>query len=69
MFGNVTIIKTGYYSDRLNFICKNLKRIRRIKKIQYLDYRKIEKIDKNSDWVFYCPTETSIGLHIPIKEI
>lgn len=69
LYGNVTIIKTGYYSDRLNFICKNLKKIRRIKKIQYLDYRKIEKIDKNSDWVFYCPTETSIGLHIPIKEI
>ena len=72
LYGNVTIIKTGYYSDRLNFICKNLKKMKRINNIQYLDYHKINKINKinkNSDWIFYCPTETSIGLHIPINEI
>ena len=67
--GNVTIIKTGYYSDRLNFICKQLKKIKRIKNLDVVSWKNLNEIKKNTDWIFYCPTETSIGLYLPIKDI
>ena len=69
LYGNVTIVNTGYYSDRLNFICNQLKKIQRIKSVNYIDLTKLKISKKKIDWIFYCPTETSIGLHIPIKEI
>ncbi len=67
--GNVTIINTGYYSDRLNFICKQLKKKKRIKSLEYIHWKNIKNIKKKTNWIFYCPTETSIGLHIPIREV
>lgn len=67
--GNITIIKTGYYSDRLIFICKQLKKIGRIKKLETVNWKNLDLINKRTNWILYCPTETSLGLHIPIKEI
>ncbi len=69
--GNVLVINTGYYAERIIKICENLKSIKRIRKLKkinwknYNDYKSKIKID----WVIACPTETSIGLHLPIKEI
>ncbi len=67
--GNVTIINTGYYSDRLNFICKQLKKKKKIKSLEYIHWKNIKNIKKKTNWIFFCPTETSIGLHIPIREV
>lgn len=69
--GNILIINTGYYSDRVNNMCKNLKKKKRINQIFNLDWKKIDnfKSSKKINWVIACPTETSIGLHVPIKKI
>ena len=69
LYGNVTVINTGYYSDRLNFICKQLKKKKKIKSLEYIHWKNIKNIKKKTNWIFYCPTETSIGLHITIKEV
>ena len=68
--GNILIINTGYYSQRLIGICKNLK-VLKINKIIHIPWQNINnyRTKIKIDWVLACPTETSIGLHIPIKEI
>lgn len=69
--GNVLIVNTGYYSDRIKNICNNLKKIKRINQTFLVDWKKIDnyKLDKKINWIIACPTETSIGLHVPIKNI
>ncbi len=69
--GNVLIIDTGYYSQRLISICKNLKELKRINNVISIGWKNFSgyKPKTKIDWVIACPTETSIGLHIPIKQI
>ncbi len=69
--GNVLIVNTGYYSDRVKNICINLKKIKRIEQIFLVDWKKLDnyKLNKKINWIIACPTETSIGLHVPIKKI
>ena len=69
--GNVLIINTGYYSERLISICKNLRALKKINKIIHIPWQSFNtyKTKIKIDWVLACPTETSIGLHVPIKEI
>jgi len=69
--GNVLVINTGYYANRIITICKNLRSIKRIKKLIKIDWKNFNtyKSKTKIDWVIACPTETSIGLHIPIKQI
>ena len=72
LYGNILIVSTGYYSDRLISISKKIKKSLnpKIKKINEVSYKDINKKFKGRyDWVIACPTETSIGLLLPIKEI
>ncbi len=72
LYGNIMVISTGYYSDRLLTISKKIKKSLnpKIKKINEVSYKDINKKFKGRyDWVIACPTETSIGLLLPIKEI
>ncbi len=70
LYGNVLILDSGYYSDRLLNICKNTKKYdKKIKKIQYINWNKLEHISGKFDWIFFCYTETSKGLKLPIKKI
>ena len=70
VYGNILIIKTGVYSDRLNYMCKVAKKnYKYIKKIDYVDSKFYEKIEKKYDWVLACPVETSIGFKIPIIDL
>ena len=68
--GNILIIDTGYYSDRLNFILKNLKdNFKKLKKIDKISWKDFQSFKKKYDWICASPVETSIGLKIPIKEL
>ena len=71
LYGNVIVLNTGYYSDRVKGICENLKKKKRIKDLYLLDWKKISnyKNNKKINWIVGCPTETSIGLHVPIKHL
>ncbi len=70
LYGNILIINTGVYSDRLKYMSETCKRkYKFIKKIDYVSYKIIDKIEKKYDWVIACPVETSIGYKIPIAKL
>jgi aspartate aminotransferase-like enzyme len=70
IYGNVLIVNTGYYSDRLNFILKNLKvNFKKIKKIDQISWKKIKTVKKKYDWICASPVETSIGLKVPMNDL
>ena len=70
LFGNILIINTGVYSDRLKYMSETSKRkYKYIKKIDYISYKNIDQIVKKYDWVVACPVETSIGYKIPIIKL
>ena len=70
LFGNILIINTGVYSDRLKYMSETSKRkYKYIKKIDYISYKNIDQIAKKYDWVVACPVETSIGYKIPIIKL
>ena len=70
LFGNILIINTGVYSDRLKYMSETSKRkYKFIKKIDYVSYKNIDQVVKKYDWVMACPVETSIGYKISIKKL
>ena len=70
LYGNILIIKTGVYSDRLKYMSDTSKRkYKNIKKINYISFKEINGIHKKYDWIIACPVETSIGYKIPILEL
>ena len=70
IYGKILIVNTGYYSDRLKFILKNLKyNFKKIKKIDTISWKDIGNLKKNYNWICASPVETSIGLKVPIKEL
>jgi aspartate aminotransferase-like enzyme len=70
LFGNVLIIDTGYYSDRLSLISYQVKKnYKNIKKIKTINWKNINEISGNYDWIFACSTETSCGLKLPIESL
>ena len=70
LFGNILIINTGVYSDRLKYMSETSKRkYNFIKKIDYVSYKELDQIQKKYDWVMACPVETSIGYKIPIEKL
>lgn len=70
LYGNILIINTGVYSDRLKYMSETSKRkYGYIKKIDYVSYKELDQIVKKYDWVLACPVETSIGYKIPIKKL
>ena len=47
VYGKILIVNTGYYSERLNFILKNLKyNFKKIKKIEIASWKEIKNIKK-----------------------
>ena len=70
IYGKILIVNTGYYSDRLKFILKNLKyNFKNIKKIDTVSWKNIDNLKKKYNWICASPVETSIGLKVPIKEL
>ena len=64
--GQVLILSTGYYSNRLFEICKNAKQKFNIIKNDFIDWKDMNKIKGKYDWIWCCYVETSIGLKLPI---
>ena len=70
LYGKVLIVDTGYYSDRLKLISKQAKKTyKHIKSIKSINWEHIDTISEKFDWILGCPTETSCGLRVPIKEL
>lgn len=70
LYGNVLIISTGFYSDRLIQLSNNAKLIsNNIKKITVVDYKGLDSISGEFDWIFSCYTETSKGYKISIQKL
>ncbi len=68
--GNVLVIKTGIYSDRLYNMCITAKKIlKKIKRIDYVDWKDVEKFNRKSSWILGCYVETSIGLKLSIQKL
>ena len=70
LFGNVLIVHTGVYSQRLIDMIKNSKKINRdIRAIKIINWNNLYNINGKYDWIISCVTETSIGLKIPIRDL
>ena len=70
LYGKILIIDTGVYSDRIkNMSTFSKKYFKNIKEVKVLKWTEIKKFSKKFDWIFACPTETSIALKIPIKDL
>ena len=68
--GNVLVVKTGVYSDRIYEMCIFAKKeFKNIKKIEYVDWKKIDSYKGKANWVLACYVETSLGLKLPIKKL
>ena len=68
LYGKILIIDTGVYSERIKNMSKFYKKsFKKIKSIDSIKWNNISKVKKKYDWIFACPTETSIALKIPIK--
>ena len=68
--GNILVVKTGVYSDRIYKMCVFAKKnFKNIKKIEYIDWKKINNYNRKTNWILACYVETSVGLKLPIKEL
>jgi len=68
--GNVLIISSGYYSERLeylaNSVCKNFGTI---KNIDIMTFEEAKAAKIKYDWIWACSTETSVGMKTSIKDL
>ena len=70
LYGDILVISTGYYSDRLIDLINNSKNMfKQIKKISVITYKNLGEITGNYDWIVSCYTETSRGFKISIKDL
>ena len=68
--GRVLIISTGYYSDRLHQLAVSSSRhSAEIKYVNKLSWKELDTCTESYDWVWACPTETSVGLKLPISSL
>jgi len=70
LYGDILVISTGYYSERLIDLINNSKNMfKQIKKISVITYKNLGEITGNYDWIVSCYTETSRGFKISIKDL
>ena len=67
--GDILIIQTGYYSERLKKICE-AQLNKQDTKIDVISTNQIEQMEVGSyDWILACYTETSVGYKNDIEEL
>ncbi len=67
--GEILIIETGYYSDRLKKIAEKICSYNK-SNVTSINYQNIETVSNNKyDWIVACYTETSIGLKLNIEDL
>jgi 2-aminoethylphosphonate-pyruvate transaminase len=70
LYGNVLVVDTGIYSDRIKLISTfSKKTFKNIKNIRSINWKQINEFSGRFDWIFACPTETSIGLKVPMQDL
>ena len=68
LFGNIIIISTGYYSNRLIEFANNAKDIfGEIKNIKIIDYENLDTISGDFDWIVSCYTKQAEVLKFQLK--
>ena len=70
LFGNVLIISSGYYSDRLRYLanCAS-KNFGMISSVDIMTFEEARAAKTKFDWIWACSTETSVGIKTPINEL
>ena len=67
--GEILIIETGYYSDRLKKISEKIC-LFCDSKVTSISHKEIKNVSNNNyDWIIACYTETSIGLKLNIDTL
>lgn len=70
LYGDVLIIDTGYYSERLKWLAySSMRREGRIRSVTAIHWESMDEAKGRYDWVWACPTETSAGIKIGIKSL
>lgn len=70
LYGRVLIISTGYYADRLYQLADSSARQGdAIKSVNKLSWKELDTCKESYDWVWACPTETSVGLKLPVSTL
>ncbi len=70
LYGRVAIVGTGYYSTRLKELTQQAKTwLQKITDIIIVPWEELSEATVYADWVWACPTETSLGLKINIRDI
>jgi len=68
--GDVLIISTGYYSDRLQWLAESAQRRNgAVRSVTTIPWTEISTVQGSYDWVWGCPTETSAGILVPITTL
>jgi aspartate aminotransferase-like enzyme len=70
LYGNILVIDSGYYSDRLyNMATVAKKNYSEIKKIVKCKINEVDSYTNDFDWILACSTETSCALLQPISDL
>jgi aspartate aminotransferase-like enzyme len=70
LYGKVLVIDTGVYSERIkNMSIFSKSTFKNIREVKVLKWEEIKNFSKKFDWIFACPTETSVALRIPIEDL
>ncbi|MCC5943275.1 MAG: hypothetical protein JJU37_17155 [Balneolaceae bacterium] len=70
LYGDVLVVQTGYYSDRMFWLAESAeRRIKQIRQVDTIHWQELDKTAGNYDWIIACSTETSCGLKIEIPEL
>lgn len=68
LYGRVLIVSTGYYSTRLIQLAKSSAKLNNaIQTVDTIEWKELGDTKEKYDWVWACPTETSVGLKLPIS--
>lgn len=68
--GKVVIVSTGFYSNRVADLTRAFADLYGIvTEVVEVDWKDLDTFIGDFDWVLACPTETSVGLLVPISEL
>lgn len=68
--GDVLVVSTGYYSDRLQWLAESAQRRQgAIRSVTSVPWGELYAVQGSYDWVWACPTETSAGILVPISTL
>lgn len=65
--GDVLLVETGYYSDRMKSMLNDSRIKNNIKTIKSVSWDELDSVSGKFDWVIACSVETSKALKLPIK--